>query len=125
MIPLLTSEQMRQLDANAIQTIGIPGVVLMENAALSVLNIIDERFGEVDLLTAAIFCGPGNNGGDGFALARLLHLRGADVDVFVLSDPAKLKGDALPTTNSSSPSASRSCASPRRLRIWISTSTIC
>ncbi|MBU1638559.1 NAD(P)H-hydrate dehydratase [bacterium] len=95
MIPLLSSEQMRALDANAINEIGIPGIVLMENAALAVVDIIDERFGELEWLTVAVVCGPGNNGGDGFAIARQLHLRGADVDVFLLSDPNKLQGDAL------------------------------
>jgi hydroxyethylthiazole kinase-like uncharacterized protein yjeF len=95
MIPLLSSEQMRALDKNAIETIGIPGIVLMENAALAVVDVIDERFGEIEWVTAAVLCGPGNNGGDGFAIARQLHLRGADVDVFLFSDPAKLQGDAL------------------------------
>ena len=95
MIPLLTSEQMRELDSNAINEIGIPGIVLMENAALAVIDVIDERFGEIEWMTVAIICGPGNNAGDGFAIARQLHLRGADVDVFLMSDPAKLQGDAL------------------------------
>lgn len=95
MIPLLTSEQMRALDAHAINEIGIPGIVLMENAALAVIDVIDERFGDIEWMTIAIVCGPGNNGGDGFAIARQLHLRGADVDVFLLSDPQQLQGDAL------------------------------
>jgi ADP-dependent NAD(P)H-hydrate dehydratase / NAD(P)H-hydrate epimerase len=95
MLPLLTSEQMRALDANAIQTIGIPGVVLMENAALAVLREIENRYDDVEDVVIAVLCGPGNNGGDGFAVARQLFLRGADVDVYLLSDPAKLTGDAL------------------------------
>lgn len=95
MLPLLTSEQMRALDANAIQTLGIPGLILMENAALAVLGEIENRYDDVEDLLIAVLCGPGNNGGDGFALARQLFLRGADVDVFLLADPAKLSGDAL------------------------------
>ena len=95
MIPLLTSDQMRALDRNAIETLGIPGMVLMENAARSVLEAIEDRYEDVRGLAVAILCGPGNNGGAGFALARHLHLRGAEVDVILLSDPAKLKGDAL------------------------------
>ncbi len=95
MIPLLTSDQMRALDRNAIETIGIPGIVLMENAARAVLDAIEDHYDNVAELTVAVLCGPGNNGGDGFALARHLHLGGADVDVILLTDPAKLKGDAL------------------------------
>jgi ADP-dependent NAD(P)H-hydrate dehydratase / NAD(P)H-hydrate epimerase len=94
MIPLLSSSQMRALDAHAIDTIGIPGLVLMENAARAVLDVIEERLGDVQFLTCAVVCGPGNNGGDGFAVARHLHLRGADVDVFVLCDEKQIKGDA-------------------------------
>ena len=95
MIPLLSSDQMRTLDRNAIETLGIPGLVLMENAARSVLEAIEDRYDDVHGLAVAVLCGPGNNGGDGFALARHLHLRDAEVDVVMLSDPAKLKGDAL------------------------------
>ncbi len=86
---------MRALDRNAIETIGIPGIVLMENAALAVLGTIEDHYDDIADLTVAVLCGPGNNGGDGFALARHLHLGGADVDVILLADPATLKGDAL------------------------------
>jgi ADP-dependent NAD(P)H-hydrate dehydratase / NAD(P)H-hydrate epimerase len=86
---------MRALDAHAIETIGIPGIVLMENAARSVVEVIEERFEDVEFLSVAVICGPGNNGGDGFAVARQLHLRGADVDVFLLCDDKTIKGDAL------------------------------
>jgi ADP-dependent NAD(P)H-hydrate dehydratase / NAD(P)H-hydrate epimerase len=95
MIPLLTSEQMRALDAHAIDVIGIPGVVLMENAARGVIEVVEEHFDVVEALTVAVICGPGNNGGDGFAVARQLHLRGADVDVFLLCDEKSIKDDAL------------------------------
>jgi len=95
MIPLLTSSQMRALDKHAIDEIGIPGMVLMENAARSVIEEIEECFEDVEFLSVAVVCGPGNNGGDGFAIARHLHLRGADVDVFLVCDPKELKGDAL------------------------------
>jgi len=90
---------MRALDAHAIDTIGIPGIVLMENAARSVVDAIEERAGDVEFLSVAVLCGPGNNGGDGFAIARQLHLRGADVDVFLLCDESAIKGDALTNYN--------------------------
>jgi len=86
---------MRALDAYAIKDIGIPGMILMENAARGVLDVIEEEFDDVEMLSVAVICGPGNNGGDGFALARHLHLRGADVDVFLLCEKKDLKGDAL------------------------------
>jgi NAD(P)H-hydrate epimerase len=86
---------MRQLDAHAIDTVGIPGIVLMENAARAVLETIEDRYGDVDALNVAVVCGPGNNGGDGFAIARQLLLRGADVDVFFLGEEKQITGDAL------------------------------
>jgi ADP-dependent NAD(P)H-hydrate dehydratase / NAD(P)H-hydrate epimerase len=86
---------MRRLDAHAIEVIGIPGIVLMENAARAMLEAIEERLGDVELLSIAVVCGPGNNGGDGFALARHLFLRGAEVDVYLLPAEDSLKGDAL------------------------------
>jgi NAD(P)H-hydrate epimerase len=86
---------MRMLDSNAIDKIGIPGIVLMENASRAVLDAIEDRFDDVEYIAVAVICGPGNNGGDGFAVARQLFLRGADVDVFLLCDEKSLKDDAL------------------------------
>ncbi|MCB9367479.1 MAG: NAD(P)H-hydrate dehydratase [Calditrichaeota bacterium] len=94
MLPLYTSEEMRALDRRAITELGIPGIVLMENAAAALLTHIAEEYGSPEDLSVAIFCGPGNNGGDGFALARQLFLRGADVEVFLLSNADSLTGDA-------------------------------
>jgi hydroxyethylthiazole kinase-like uncharacterized protein yjeF len=94
MQPLFTPEQMRGYDRRAIDEFGIPGIVLMENAAIQALNVIESEFGDVELLTVGILCGPGNNGGDGLALARQLFLRGADVEVWLFSDPNNLTGDA-------------------------------
>ncbi len=85
---------MRSLDAHAIDDIGIPGMLLMENAALAVLQVMEERYDDLEELRIAVVCGPGNNGGDGFALARQLQLRSVEVDVYLISDPAKLTGDA-------------------------------
>ncbi|MCC6477180.1 NAD(P)H-hydrate dehydratase [bacterium] len=95
MLPLLSSEDMRRVDAEAITKLGIPGMVLMENAALAVVERILPESGELEDLLVAVVCGPGNTGGAGFAIARQLYLRGCDVDVFLLGEPAKLKGDAL------------------------------
>ena len=65
---VLTAVEARAFDRWAIDQLGVPALVLMENAALAVAEAIAEGFGEARRV--AIFCGPGNNGGDGLALAR-------------------------------------------------------
>lgn len=89
---ILTAEAMRALDRAAIEGLGLPGPVLMENAAIGVVDAIAERFPEAE--SAAIFCGPGNNGGDGLAIARHLHGRGYAVEVFVAAGGRPLSPDA-------------------------------
>ncbi len=88
-----TVSQMRNLDRTAIETYGIAPELLMENAGQAVAAAILQRFG-VKGKRFVIFCGLGNNGGDGFVVARKLHSDGGTVKVFVLGDPAKLKGAA-------------------------------
>ncbi|MCI8341690.1 MAG: NAD(P)H-hydrate dehydratase [Firmicutes bacterium] len=85
---------MREIDRFAIEKLGIAGIVLMENASLAVCEKCIEVLGRVGGAKAAIFCGSGNNGGDGFAVARLLHCRGFDVTVLFLGSESKLKNDA-------------------------------
>lgn len=75
---VLTREQAREVDRVAMEELGIPGIVLMENAARGVAEVVRERLGGARG-PVAIFCGPGNNGGDGFAAAR--HLANAGVEV--------------------------------------------
>ncbi len=91
---LSTAEQMRNLDAAAIKDYGIPGIVLMENAGRGTVDSMNQRFGNFAGKTVAIFIGPGNNGGDGFVIARHLHQQQALPKVFMLVKPEKLKGDA-------------------------------
>lgn len=91
MIKVATSEQMREIDRYAIEVLGIPGIVLMENAALSVVNQITALG---SFKSAVVFAGSGNNGGDGFAIARHLFNKGYDIKVFVLSNMSAIKGDA-------------------------------
>ncbi|MEM6455983.1 MAG: NAD(P)H-hydrate epimerase, partial [Acidobacteriota bacterium] len=67
---VLTPAAMAAVDRRAIETFGIPGMVLMENAARGLHDALTKRF--PDARRVAILCGPGNNGGDGLALARLL-----------------------------------------------------
>lgn len=89
---VLTPEQMAAVDRRAIEELGIPGMVLMENAALGVVQALAETFPRAE--TAAILCGPGNNGGDGLAVARHLVARGYGVEVFLVRGGKEPSGDA-------------------------------
>ena len=89
---ILTSEQMRNIDKRTTESFGIPSIVLMENAALAVIDAIQAHYPNVD--RAAVFCGTGQNGGDGFAIARHLENRGVVPVIFIVGDRAKLTGDA-------------------------------
>ncbi|MFN2239358.1 MAG: NAD(P)H-hydrate dehydratase [Thermoanaerobaculia bacterium] len=90
---ILTSEQMRNIDARTTEKFGIPSLVLMENAAIAVAEALIEHYPEA--ARVAIFCGTGNNGGDGFAAARHLFARGIDVSVHLIGDRSRISGDAL------------------------------
>jgi hydroxyethylthiazole kinase-like uncharacterized protein yjeF len=79
---ILTAEAMREVDRAAIETLGLPSLVLMENAAIGVVEATAEAFPEAS--SAAIFCGPGSNGGDGLAVARHLAIRGWEVRIFLV-----------------------------------------
>ncbi|MDQ6893845.1 MAG: NAD(P)H-hydrate epimerase, partial [Acidobacteriota bacterium] len=91
MIPVLRSAEMRRADAAAIRA-GTPSLTLMENAAAALIEETLSAF--PDWRRAVVVCGPGNNGGDGLAAARLLREAGVDVGVFCLGDPAEYRGDA-------------------------------
>ncbi len=88
---VFTPAQMRELDRATIEDVGVPGPVLMERAALGVTLLIQTRYPDRHTL---IVCGPGNNGGDGLAAARQLHLAGHPVACAVTSGPAGLSPDA-------------------------------
>ena len=90
----LTRQQVRRIDQFAIERYGIPGIVLMENAARQSADVAWEMLGRQPA-PVAIVCGGGNNGGDGLAIARHLHNRGAAVTVHVVVDPHRYTGDAL------------------------------
>ncbi len=89
---VLDAEAMREVDRAAIEDLGIPSLVLMENAAIGVADAIGETYPEAT--SAAIFCGPGNNGGDGLALARHLTARGYQVEIRLVTGGSGLSGDA-------------------------------
>ncbi|MCD6319023.1 NAD(P)H-hydrate dehydratase [Candidatus Aerophobetes bacterium] len=85
---------MRELDSLAIEKIGIPGLVLMENAGEKVAELIEEKCSPLSGKLIYIFCGRGNNGGDGLVAARHLFNKRCRVRVFLATQKDKLKGDA-------------------------------
>jgi NAD(P)H-hydrate epimerase len=91
MQPVLTPEQTRTFDGAAIEA-GVPGLVLMENAARGALEVVLELWG--DVRRVLVLAGGGNNGGDAYALARLLRTRGVAVEVFGTTPVEQLRGDA-------------------------------
>jgi NAD(P)H-hydrate epimerase len=91
---VVTAEQMQHLDHKAIETYGIPGIVLMENAGRGAAEVILKTFPDLQRNSVAIIAGKGNNGGDGFVIARYLLNGGVSVKVFLLTDPKVLRGDA-------------------------------
>ncbi len=104
-MPPLTRHQARQIDRIAMEELGIPSVVLMENAGLNAVSAIgrfmakqrgDQPAGRdwpVDA-RVVIFCGGGNNGGDGYVIARHLYNQGANVQIIALKPIDQLTGDA-------------------------------
>lgn len=88
----LTRTQVREVDRIAIRELGIPGLVLMENAGRAAADLILSK--SSDDARVAIVCGGGNNGGDGFVIARLLAEANRRVTIFMACDPARLSGDA-------------------------------
>jgi NAD(P)H-hydrate epimerase len=96
MIPLYTSQQVREADNFAINALGIPSIVLMENAARSLYTeILQNVGGKLENNNVGIVCGKGNNGGDGFALARHFIINNYSVKIVSLGAEDELKGDAL------------------------------
>jgi NAD(P)H-hydrate epimerase len=89
-----TAEQMQELDRKAIETYRIPGIVLMENAGRGATEAISNAFPDIGKRKIAIVAGKGNNGGDGFVIARYLLNRAVSVKVYLLADPKALRGDA-------------------------------
>lgn len=94
--PIVTSAQMRLIDELAIKKYGIPSLDLMETAGSRVANHIIDNICERSLTgkRIAILCGPGNNGGDGYVVARHLGAAGARVEIFSVVALSKLNGDA-------------------------------
>ncbi len=91
---VMTRDEVRTFDGWAINTLGIPGVVLMENAGHSCAELIEQKLAVLTGPKVCIFCGTGNNGGDGYVIARHLVNNGFGVTVVIIGNRNKVKGDA-------------------------------
>jgi hydroxyethylthiazole kinase-like uncharacterized protein yjeF len=89
---IVSAEEMRAIDRATSERFGVPSLTLMENAGTAVADYVLSHYAASRRI--AVFCGKGNNGGDGFVAARRLHERGKEVQVILLADPAELRGDA-------------------------------
>jgi len=94
MEPLDTSAEMQACDRYAIDVLKIPGLILMENAGRGVVEMTLKHFGPLHNRSVVVFCGKGNNGGDGFVAARHLLQHLANVTVYLAGKSSELKGDA-------------------------------
>src|SRR6476661_4487607 len=91
---ILNAAQMREADRFTIDEIGIPSLVLMENAGRQVVAAMEAMHSDLLERRVAVLCGRGNNGGDGFVIARTLAQRGVDVAVFLIGSATDVRGDA-------------------------------
>src|SRR5271167_3433597 len=89
---IVTAAEMREIDRATSERFGVPSLTLMENAGAAVAEHVLTHHGAVRRIV--VFCGKGNNGGDGFVAARRLHQQGKKVQVILLADPGDLRGDA-------------------------------
>ena len=91
---VLTAEQMREADRRTIEEVGIPSIVLMENAGHRIVSAMHATIRDLAGRRVGILCGRGNNGGDGLVVARLLSQQGLVVRVFLLGRAEEFGGDA-------------------------------
>ena len=91
---VLNTEQMREADRRTIEDIGLPSIVLMENAGRQTVAAMEAAFDTLGSSKVAVLCGRGNNGGDGFVVARTLAQRGVEAMVFLLGSVADVQRDA-------------------------------
>jgi ADP-dependent NAD(P)H-hydrate dehydratase / NAD(P)H-hydrate epimerase len=91
---LVTAKEMQEMDRKTIESFGIPGMVLMENAARGAVEALLSRIDGKKIKKIAVLAGRGNNGGDGFVMARYLMEKGFKINVFLLASKEGVKGDA-------------------------------
>ena len=91
---VLNTQQMREADRQTIDDVGLPSIVLMENAGRQAVAAMEAAFEDLATSKVGVLCGRGNNGGDGFVVARTLAQRGIEATVFLLGSVADVRGDA-------------------------------
>ncbi|MEA3437253.1 MAG: NAD(P)H-hydrate dehydratase [Thermodesulfobacteriota bacterium] len=91
---LVTASEIQQMDRETIESFGIPGRVLMENAGLGATRVLIDQFDDIINKNVGVIAGRGNNGGDGFVISRYLAQKGSNVTVYLLAESAGVKGDA-------------------------------
>jgi ADP-dependent NAD(P)H-hydrate dehydratase / NAD(P)H-hydrate epimerase len=90
---IVTAAEMREIDRVTSERFGVPSLVLMENAGMAVAEFVSSHYPSAKSI--GVICGKGNNGGDGFVVARKLHEAGKDVRVLLLAERSDLRGDAV------------------------------
>jgi NAD(P)H-hydrate epimerase len=96
---VLGRDEVREIDRKAIEEYKIPGIILMENAGRNVAEEVLKILLGTDKARVAIFCGKGNNGGDGFVIARHLYNKGVDVSVYLTTEVSRVLSDGDASTN--------------------------
>ena len=91
---VLNTQQMREADRQTIDDVGLPSIVLMENAGRQAVAAMEAAFDDLATSKVGVLCGRGNNGGDGFVVARTLAQRGIEAVVYLLGSVADVRGDA-------------------------------
>ena len=91
---VLNTQQMREADRRTIDDVGIPSIVLMENAGRQAVAAMEAAFDGLPHSHVGVLCGRGNNGGDGFVVARTLVQRGIEATVFLLGSVSEVRGEA-------------------------------
>jgi NAD(P)H-hydrate epimerase len=95
----LGRDEIREIDRKAIEEYEIPGIILMENAGRNVAEEVLKMLPGADKTRVVVFCGKGNNGGDGFVIARHLYNKGVDVSVYLTTEVSRVLSDGDASTN--------------------------
>ncbi len=95
----LTAAEMRDVDRLTTERYGVPGMTLMENAGTSVAEFLRRKFSDLARRRIVVLCGKGNNGGDGFVVARKLRELGAKPEVYSFAAAGEMRGDAALNRN--------------------------
>jgi hydroxyethylthiazole kinase-like uncharacterized protein yjeF len=114
---ILSAAQMREVDRLTTEQFGVPSLGLMENAAARTIEATENKFGNLADKRVLLICGRGNNGGDGAAIARLLHNKGASIDLLLLGRVEDTKGDARTNFDAALEIASKAGSAFRFLEI--------